>query len=36
MAAEQDKKDPHSNERITVRVFDSWSRHLLRPLENYG
>jgi hypothetical protein len=23
MAAEEDKKDPHSNERITVCVFDS-------------
>ena len=28
MAAEQDKKDPHSNERITVCVFDSRSRRL--------
>jgi len=28
MAAEENKKDPHNIERITARVFDSWSRHL--------
>ena len=36
MAAEQDRKDPHTNERITVRVFDSWSRQLSVRAQNYG
>ena len=33
MAAEENEKDPHGNERITVRVFDSWSRRLLLPFK---